>query len=438
MAVIFVSAPSVNSSHRCGTIFVRIWVTRRLAAASIEAMNAQFFADNRERLIDELGRGSYVIGAYTQLQRSGDTAFRFEQEANFWWLSGVEAPDWLLIVDGVRRRSWLVAPEKSQSSQIFDGSLSADDAKKISGVDEVVSADEGQRLLRELAKKHAVVYTLGEAPYAEYVDFGLNPAPKKLYDQLERTFQSVQSCSKELAKLRAIKTEPELRAISRAIDLSVAAFENVRAKLSDLRAEYEIEAEFTHYFRHHGASHAYDPIVAAGEGAVTLHYVKNDQRLRARQLVLCDIGARVDGYAADITRTYAYGQPTKFQTSVHQALQRAHAEIIELIAPGVRFDQYQQNVDVIMKRTLHELGLLPDPSDDDRYRRYFPHAVSHGLGVDVHDSLGGYREFQPGMVLTVEPGIYIPEKSLGIRIEDDIAVTTNGHKNLSAKLSTAA
>ena len=400
-------------------------------------MNAQFFAANRERLIDELRAGSYVIGAYTQLQRSGDTAFHFEQEANFWWLTGIDTPDWLLIVDGVRRRSWLVAPEKSSAHQIFDGSLDPEIAKKISGVDEVVSTDEGQRILRDQAKKHPVVYGLGDAPYVEYVDFALNPAPKKLYEQLERTFRSVQSCRKELAKLRAIKSPEELRAITKAVGVTIAAFEDARQRIDEHASEYEIEAGFTHNFRRQNATHAYDPIVASGQNACTLHYVKNSQPLRAHQLVLCDIGARVDGYAADITRTYAHGEPTKLQTSVHQELQQAHAEIIELIAPGVSFESYQQNVDRTMKRALHDLGLLPDMGDDDRYRRYFPHAVSHGLGVDVHDSLGGYRQFQPGMVLTVEPGIYITEKNLGLRLEDDIVVTESGCKNLSAALSTA-
>lgn len=412
-------------------------MTQVPAAASIKTMDAQFFTANRERLIDELRAGSYVIGAYTQLQRGGDTAFRFEQEANFWWLTGVDAPDWVLIVDGVRRRTWLVAPEKSSAHQIFDGNLDPDMAQKISGVDEVVSADEGQRILRDLAKKHPVIYSLGDAPYIEYVDFVLNPAPKKLYEQLERTFQSVQSCRKEIARLRAIKTKSEIRAITKAVNLTIEAFSSARQRIDDYRGEYEIEADFTHHFRSKNATHAYDPIVASGANAGTLHYVQNTQRLRAHQLVLADIGARVDGYAADITRTYAYREATPFQQSVHEALVAAHDQIIALIMPGVQFDAYQEQVDAIMKRALRELALLPDIQDEARYRRYFPHAVSHGLGVDVHDSLGGYHEFRPGMVVTVEPGIYIPEKNIGLRIEDDIIVTDSGRKNLSSRLSTA-
>jgi len=118
---------------------------------------------------------------------------------------------------------------------------------------------------------------------------------------------------------------------------------------------------------------------------------------------------------------------------VHAAVQKAHFAIIDLIRPGVTFKDYQDGTDTIMKEALRSLGLLNTPAD---YRKYFPHAISHGLGIDVHESLGGYKEFQPGMVLTVEPGIYIPEEGIGVRIEDDILVTEAGNENLSAALST--
>lgn len=149
--------------------------------------------------------------------------------------------------------------------------------------------------------------------------------------------------------------------------------------------------------------------------------------------MLLDIGARVGGYAADITRTYAIGKPTKRQAQVHAAVAEAQAQIIALIEPLIGIEEYHRQVDVIMKRALMSLGLIANEQDD-KYRTYFPHAISHGLGIDVHDALGRPNHLREGTVLTVEPGIYIPEEGIGVRIEDDILVTAKGKRNLSAKL----
>lgn len=381
--------------------------------------------------------GVIALSAYSAMQRSNDTAHSFEQEANFWWLTGIELADWWVMIDGSRSKSWLVAPDISDSHQIFDGSLSYEMAKSISGVDTVVSHAEGIRLLQDLAKKHSIVYTLGDQPHAEYLDFILNPAQKRTHDLLARTFNSVLDCRKELASLRAIKQPAEIVAMKQAISLTIDAFELVKQKLPSLRYEYEVEAEFSYYFRRHGAKgHAYDPIVAAGENACTLHYIDNDSKLKKRQLLLLDVGARVSGYAADITRTYTSGEPTKRQMAVHQAVQDAQKQIIALLKPDLLIQEYQVQVDGIMKNAVLSLGLITSLDDEKKYHTYFPHAVSHGLGVDVHDSLGSPRYLQPGMVLTVEPGIYIPEEGIGVRIEDDILITEKSHTNLSARLST--
>lgn len=379
-----------------------------------------------------------VICGYSSLQRGNDAAFAFEQEANFWWLTGIEAPDWWLIIDGQRSKSWLVSPNVSDMHRIFDGSLPDETAKHISGVDDVLTQDAAMAMLRNLAKKHSVVYGLGDLPYAEQFDFMLNPAPKKLWNILERTFTDVQDCRLELAKLRAIKQPEEVTAIKQAIRLTINGFKLVKQKLPELHFEYEIESEFSYFFRKHGATgHAYDPIIASGKNACTLHYDANQDRLKKASVVLMDVGARLNGYAADISRSYVIGEPTKRQTQVHQAVQTAHREIINLIKPGVPVAGYYSSVDMIMKHALISLGLLSSLADEATYRRYFPHAISHGLGVDVHDSLGRPTEFLPGMLLTVEPGIYIPEEGLGIRIEDDILVTEQGHSNLSKALSTS-
>lgn len=396
-----------------------------------------FFASNRDQLIKKVNGGVIVLSAYTSMQRGGDMAFSFEQEANFWWLTGIEAADWWVIIDGVRHKTWLVAPKLSEIQEIFDGGLSPETAKKISGADEVITRDNAKSLLRELVKKHSVAYSLGEEPYAEYFDFTINPAGKKMHDMLSRTFNSVQDCRKDMAKLRAIKQPIEITQMKKVINLTIEAFELVKETLGDVTYEYEVEAEFSYFFRKKGAAgHAYDPIVAAGSNACTLHYDANNAKLKKRELLLLDIGARLNGYSADITRTYAIGEPTKRQVEVHAAVQAAQKQIMKLLGPNVMVEQYQRDVDRIMSEALMSLGLMKDVNDEKAFRRYFPHAVSHGLGIDVHEALGAPRMFEPGMVLTVEPGIYIPEEGIGVRIEDDVLITEKGHSNLSSRLST--
>jgi len=398
-------------------------------------MKQDFFRANRERLAEATKGGVVVVPAYSQMQRGNDAAFQFEQEANFWWLTGIDAPDWQVIIDGTRGKSWLVMPHVSSTHQIFDGSLSSEDAKKISGVDAVIDEDEALTILRDLALKHSVVHAIGDSPYAEHFDFVLNPAPKKTWKMLERMFSDVQDCRRALAKLRAIKQPAEIAAIKKAIKLTVKSFEDVKVLLPEFKTEYEVEAEFTYAFRRAGAAgHAYDPIVASGKSAVTLHYNSNNQKLKNNSLLLLDIGARVDGYAADITRTYAVGNPNAREVEVHAAVASAQKQIIALLKPDLSIEEYEKAVEIIMRKALEGLGLLKKPED---YRRYFPHAISHGLGVDVHDSLGGPTKFLPGIVLTVEPGIYIPEEGIGVRIEDDILITETGHINLSAALPTS-
>jgi Xaa-Pro aminopeptidase len=174
--------------------------------------------------------------------------------------------------------------------------------------------------------------------------------------------------------------------------------------------------------------------VGAGINACTLHYIANKDKLPTNGMVLIDAGAKVGEYASDITRTYAVGVPSAREKAVHGEVEKAQKAIIDLIKPGLRLEDYQKQSDEIMRTALVNLELIKKPSD---FHRYFPHAVSHGLGIDVHDSLGGFETFQPGMVLTVEPGIYITEEKIGVRIEDDILVTEHGNINLSGKLPTS-
>lgn len=397
-------------------------------------MESGFFKTNREKLQQALNGGLVILSAYGRLQRSNDAAHPFTQEANFWYLTGIEEPDWTVVIDGFQNRSWLVMPDISDVHMTFDGGLDATRAKDISGVDKVITNDEALKLIRELAKKHSLVHTVAAPLYADHFNFSLNPSIIRNWQNLERQFNQVQDIQKDLAKVRAIKRPEEIEMIRKAVKATVKGFEFIRQNINSYKNEYEIDADMSWSMRRSGArGHAYDPIIAAGKNACTLHYSHNRSPVKSRQLILMDVGASFGGYAADITRTYVKGEPTKRQKAVHTAVESAHEQIINLIKPSLSVEDYQRAVDDIMRTAIGGLGL---GEDEKALRTYFPHAVSHGLGIDVHDSLGGPKYFVENMVLTVEPGIYIPEEGIGVRIEDDILVTTKGRENLSAALST--
>lgn len=395
-----------------------------------------FFSRHRKQLTEALRGGLVVISAHSLMQRRSDMAYRFVQEANFWYLSGIEEPDWKMVYDGSREHMWLVRPQISQAQRLFDGELTDDQALKISGANQVIAAEEFENLLRRLSTTHAAVHTLTPAQDGLAPTVTVNPSMRQLGRVLERIFGSVIDCRQELVSLRAIKSAEEITAIKQAVDITCGAFEQARAQLDEVSYEYEVEAQLGSVIRSAGARHAYAPIVAAGVNACTLHYSQNQAPIRKGAPILIDVGAEHRGYCADITRTYVKGEPSKRYRQLHQVLDDARRQIINMITPNMPVAEYINYTDIIMKQALLEVGLINDP-DDARYRQYFPHAVSHGLGIDVHDSLGGSRVLRPGMVITVEPGIYVPAEKIGIRLEDDIVITETGVDNLSQKLSTA-
>jgi Xaa-Pro aminopeptidase len=265
-----------------------------------------------------------------------------------------------------------------------------------------------------------------------------NPARDNLVKRLKEHNAELEllDLNQHLTLLRMVKQKPEIAAIQAAIDITVATIkETVRpAKLKKYAHEYELEAELTRGFRRRGSGgHAFEPIVAGGERAVVLHNVANGGKLAANELIIIDTGAEVEHYAADITRTVKIGQASRRQQAVHSAVLDVQQFALDLIKPGILLKDYELQVEHFMGEKLRELGLIKTIRHKD-VRKYYPHATSHFLGLNVHD-VGDYkRPLEAGMVLTVEPGIYIPEEGIGVRIEDDVLVRSNGVKILSGKL----
>jgi Xaa-Pro aminopeptidase len=399
---------------------------------------SEFFAANRAHLRELFqGTAPIVITANGLLQRGGDSSFTFAQDANFWYLTGIDEPDLVLVLD--RDKQYLLVPERSDSRQAFDGSIDDQELTRRSGITDIYGDKAGWELLSSRLKKVKHVATLAPAPtYIEQYGLYTNPARTALLQRIKdyNAELEVLDLSLHMARMRMVKQSAELEAIQSAIDITLATIREVSkaTRLAKYEHEYEIEADISRGFRRRGAQgHSFAPIVASGARAVTLHNVANNGALAADELLIMDIGAEVEHYAADITRTISLSQPSKRQRIVHAAVLDVQQYAMGLLKPGVLLHDYEELVEHYMGEKLRELGLIKSISHD-AVRAYYPHATSHYLGLNVHDAGEYDRPLETGVVLTVEPGIYIPEEGIGIRIEDDVLITEDGIKVLSAKL----
>ena len=378
-----------------------------------------------------------VVTANGLLQRGGDSTYPYQQDSNFWYLTGISEPDILLVMDGID--DYLIVPGRSDSREAFDGAVDFDNLSRLSGINSVLDTKAGWERLSRSVKKSGTVATLEAAPgYIEQYGMYTNPARARLAEQLKQVVATakLQDIRKQLAVMRQIKQPEEIMALQQAIDITIDGMAAVTAtkRFASYNHEYEIEADLSREFRFRAAAgHAFAPIIAGGKQACTLHNVANNAPLAANSLVIMDVGAEVSHYAADITRTHIYGQPSARQQAVFDAVLDVQNYARSLLKPGTIMKDYEQSVEAYMGKTLQSLRLIKQPNHDS-IRRYFPHSTSHFLGLDVHD-VGDYNlPLQPGMVLTCEPGIYISEEDIGVRIEDDIVITETGHRDLSVRL----
>lgn len=396
---------------------------------------SDFFSANRNKL-QQLATtdAPIVIAGHGLLQRNSDMAMPFRQDSNFWYLTGIDEPDMLLVLDGASE--YLIVPERDAIRQAFDGSLELDHLSRRAGIDKIYETAEGWRRLSTSIKKHGKIAGLQPPEiHVEHFDFYTNPARRALMGKVHDIQKDCElvDIRDAFVQLRSIKQPEEMRAIQASIDLTVRTLNRLPAKLKKMEHEYEAEAFITQAFRSKSALHGYSPIVASGFNACTLHYEKNNSPIDTAAPLLIDVGAEIEYYSADITRVFGPDQPIKRQEAVVGAVIDVQDYALTLLKPGATIKDNEKLVEKYMGEKLRELGLISELSREE-IRRFYPHATSHFLGLDVHD-IGNYEApLQPGMVLTVEPGIYIPNENLGIRIEDNIVITKSGHKILSKKL----
>lgn len=397
--------------------------------------SAEFFTQNRRNLQAKLPDDMpIVVTGNGLLQRGADSPYAFSQDANFWYLTGINEPDVTLVIDGARE--FLIAPVREGAREVFDGAVDQQALQRISGVSEVINQAAGWKRLDGVLKRANQVAALAAAPnYIEQYGMYANPARMRLQERLHKHIPDVTitDIRVQLARMRMIKQPTELAALQTAIDITIASLDDAcRGDRKRYQYEYELEAEIAAGFRKRGASgHSFEPIVAGGKRACTLHNVANEGALKADELVVLDVGAEYQHYAADITRTIALQKPTKRQQDVYDAVLDVQQYAASLLRPGVLMRDYEEKVAKYMLGPLKALKLAKSKDD---VRTYFPHATSHYLGLNVHD-VGDYEQpLEPGVVLTVEPGIYIPEEGIGIRIEDDALITEHGVQLLSEAL----
>lgn len=403
---------------------------------------SDFFKGNRERLRQLFtGTAPIVITANGLLQQATSEPYRFRQDGSFWYLTGIDEPDIVLVMD--KGKEYLIVPDRGATREAFDGAIEFDELARRSGITDICREKDGWKRLESRIKRVQHVATLAaNPPYIEALGMYSNPARATLIKRLKDINPDLEllDLRQHVSRMRMIKQPQELEALQAAIDVTIDTLKEITrpSQLAKYAYEYEVEADITRGFRRRGSDgHAFWPIVAGGPRACVLHNMNNSAALSSDELLTIDVGASVNHYAADITRTIKLGERvSRRQQAVHEAVQEAQDYAYSLLKPGVAIAEYEKEMEQFVGEKLRELGLIKS-IDHEQVRQYFPHATSHFLGIDVHDSGDYDHPLEPGVVLTVEPGIYIKEEGIGVRIEDDVLITESGCEILSKRLPRA-
>lgn len=407
-------------------------------------INNKLFTENRKRFIKEMKPGSIAIfNSNDEAPMNGDALYRFTQNSDLYWLSGIMQEDSMVILfpdnPEEKYREVLVLVRPNEMKEKWDGKrLRAEEGKQISGMGTVVWLDALDALLQTWIHLADTIYLNTnendrKGTWLETRDYRYVHEMRQRYPlhQYERS-------AKIMKKLRAVKTKYEIEVVQHAIDITEKAFRRLLGFIKPGVMEYEIEAEILHEFlRSRASREAYSSIIASGDRARTLHYVFNNEECKDGELILMDFGALYAGYAADLTRTVPVnGKFTQRQKEVYNACLRLHNYAKGLLAPGITIVDYTEKVGDEATKVFQKIGLLKkeDVKNEDKenraYRKYLYHGISHHLGIDVHDLGTRTEPLQAGMLLTVEPGIYIEEEHMGVRIENNVWITKNGNQDL--------
>ncbi len=424
------------------------------------ADDSSTYRARRERLAAAMGAGVAVVPTAPERIRNRDTHYPYRFDSHFYYLTGFPEPEAaLVVVAGESPRSLLFCRERNEEREIWDGFRHGPQAaRERFGFDEAHPIDALDGALAGLLENQpALFYPAGADTAWDLRAMGwLNAVRAKTRAGIAAP-ERIQDVRALIEEMRLRKDAHEAALMRRSARIAAAAHRRAMQTTRPGRYEYEIEAELLYEFRRQGAQFpAYWPIVAGGPNACVLHYVSNSDRLRDGELLLIDAGCELDGYASDITRTFPIGgRFSAAQRDVYEIVLSAQAAAIAKVQPGCHWNEPHDAAVRVLAQGMLDLKLLDGTLDgvleSESYKRYYMHRTGHWLGLDVHDAgeyrrEGDWRALEPGMALTVEPGLYIrgapdvpePLRGIGVRIEDDVLVTASGCEVLTAEAPKAA
>jgi Xaa-Pro aminopeptidase len=407
-------------------------------------LNPELFIKNRERFIGRMQKNSIAIFVSNdEVPVNGDAVYRYKTNSDLYWLSGVTQEDSMVILfpdnPDPKYREVLVLVRPNELKEKWDGKrLRMKEAQEMTGIKTIVWLDSLEALLQPWIHLADTIYldtneNDRKASLIRTRDYRFVYEMKRLYP-----LHHYERAARIMKDLRGIKTALEIEVIQKAIDITENTFRRLLKFIKPGVMEYEIEAEIVHSFLTQRATgEAYGSIIASGDRARTLHYVSNNQECKEGELILMDFGAEYGGYCADLTRTVPVnGKFGRRQKTVYNACLHLHDYAKSLLKPGISIIDYTDKVGEEATQQFLKIGLLKksDVKNEDpenrAYRKYLYHGISHHLGVDVHDLGTRTEPIKAGMMFTVEPGIYIEEEKMGVRIENNVWITRNGNKDL--------
>lgn len=411
-------------------------------------LSKEFYTNNRAAFTSKLSTNSVAIFVSNDLMpRTADQFHKFRQDSDFLYLTGIDQEETLLILcpnhPNESLREILFIKETSELIATWEGhKCTKEEAQGISGIKNVKWNSEFHSFVTLLMNQcdHCYLNLNEHGRFSTEVEYSAMRFARNLRNQFP--IHDYMRSAPILSDLRAIKVNEEIEVMSKACSITEKAFRRILNFVKPGVTEYEIEAEITHEFKINQAKgFAYDPIIASGGNACVLHYVENSQPCHDGDLILLDFGADYINYASDLSRTIPVnGRFTERQKDVYNAVLRVMKNATKMLIPGTTFNEYNKQVGKWMEAELIQLGLLDkidvgnQDSQNPLYKKYFMHGTSHFIGLDTHDVGDFNKPMQPGNVFTCEPGIYIKEENIGIRLENDILITNEGPKDLMASI----
>ncbi|WP_251862498.1 aminopeptidase P family protein [Clostridium sp. Marseille-Q2269] len=396
-------------------------------------MDKEFFKRNRKNLGNTIKEGIIIIFAGKAPYKSADETYPFTPNRNFYYLTGIEEEKIILVItkknDKINEHLYIQRPDPVMARWVGE-TVSEDRAKKVSGIENIEYIDKFFDDFPSLINRSGFKKVYLDLERREWEE---NFTPAQIFaSELKNKYPyvKIKNIYKDICHLRAIKSKEEIELIKKAIDITKEGIYNMMKNIKPNMMEYEVEAYFDFSLKKNGVTDfAFKTIAASGKNATVLHYSKNNCKVQDKSLMLCDLGAQYKYYNGDITRTFpANGKFTERQKEVYEAVLKANKAIIENAKPGITFKEMEDITKKILTEGCKKLGILKDEKE---LRKYYFHSFGHYLGLDTHD-VGSYDlELKPGMVITNEPGLYIEEEGIGVRIEDDLLITENGCEVLS-------